>query len=421
MWRLSPRVAEQLSRYWDARGAGRPTTAREALDLDPILIDTVEHLYAHDAPFPDPRFLNRLEHTLMDTIVLPAGHTPGSGPPVSPNGRVAVLSRPGPSPVLPDATGRGRWVLAPLATAALVLLILIGSYVAFGGPLHVGRMDDTPAMLPALNGTPEASPVPGVTEDAVVFDQVFADIPALATWARLARTTLQPGASMIQGTPEHHGVGPMVYRIDAGSVTGQADGPIEVTRGGAASATRVAANTEIVLATGDVAFAPAGVGIQWRNAGSTPATVLESGVAIPPPAGSDARMNNGTVVPGWTAGDVSFEDLIDDYSTFVHPPTAPAELTVTQVTIAPGASLPSGPEPGLKLVSVETGTLTAVWANRSDPSVQTGTHEAHAGTWMDVNESQFIAKELRNDGTEPVVLLVMTITPMGTSTATPTP
>jgi quercetin dioxygenase-like cupin family protein len=259
---------------------------------------------------------------------------------------------------------------------------------------------------------------PGVTNDGVLVQQRFDQIPANAIWARLARTTLQPGASMIQGMPQHHGVGPMIYRIDAGSVTGQADGPIEVTRAGAAAPTQVAANTAIVLATGDIAFAPSGVGVQWRNAGGAPAKVLESGVAIPPIDGIESRMNHGTEAPGWTAGDVSFEDLIDDYTTFV-PPAAPAELTVTQVTIAPGASLPGEPQPGLKLVSVEKGTLTVVWAKPTAANVSTGTHDFVAGSWMDVNTNASFAAQLRNAGTEPLVLLVMTLTPVGTETGTP--
>src|SRR5206468_2275549 len=104
----------------------------------------------------------------------------------------------------------------------------------------------------------------------------------------------------------------------APAATGAATSPVgtpqanlapDVTRAGASTPTQVPVNTEIVLATGDVAFAPSGVGVQWRNAGSTPATVLESGVAIPPTTDFDTRINNGTAVPGWTAGDVSFEDL----------------------------------------------------------------------------------------------------------------
>lgn len=48
---------------------------------------------------------------------------------------------------------RGEWARAQLATAALVVLTLIGSVFAFG-PGRTGRQADRPAFLPVMSGTP---------------------------------------------------------------------------------------------------------------------------------------------------------------------------------------------------------------------------------------------------------------------------
>jgi hypothetical protein len=400
-------MPERVSHAWDSVARGM---APDPLDLDPTLIETMQRLHSLGGqPRPDAAFAERLEEELMrsQADALLRHLTPYRLLTTEPNGKSP------PRPLPPSATwsgpsrSRGRW-LASFATAALVLLTLIGSFVVIHGPLRLVSHKEHPAIIPAIDSTLESNLPPGVTEDTVLFDHVFNEIPVGSDWAGVERTSLAPGAVMNQGTPETSGVGPMLYRVEVGSVTGQVDGPIEVTRAGATTASQVDGNAAVALEAGDVAFVPPGVASHWRNTGSSPATILDAGVSLP------GGVNGGEWVDGTL---LSFDALID--ASAIEPPPAPSELTVHRLTIEPGAILPGEPAAGLKLVGVESGTLTIVWAKRTDPTVQTGTHETPAGTWMDINSAGLFAKELRNDGAEPLTILVMTVEPVAASPATP--
>jgi len=157
-------MAEQLSRYWDARGSrhARSDTLDDA--LDPALTETIEQLYAHDdANQPDPNFLTRLEMTLMNTAPMPFNLPAITAPaPLTPNGRTGASPRPPWPRVEPRTSEWPRGLLAPLATAALVVLVLAGSFFAFG-PRRPGRQDEVPAILPVVIATP-ATPSAGPVE-----------------------------------------------------------------------------------------------------------------------------------------------------------------------------------------------------------------------------------------------------------------
>ncbi len=141
-----------LVRYWDdlVQGAQPDST-----DLDPALVDAIRRLGSRDdAPPPTPAFVTRLREELMETA---PGFRPGSSTlhfllVSAPNGRVAwplprLLSRPGAS--------RSRRILTQLATAALLLLTLAASLVAYGA-LHLGAGSRL-TMLPAID-TPIPDP-----------------------------------------------------------------------------------------------------------------------------------------------------------------------------------------------------------------------------------------------------------------------
>ena len=400
-------IADAVGEYWDALLAG--SIRERAADLDPSLIDTIHRLRAlDDARAPDPTFVNRLEHEMMGSHANAIWLEPAIANPwtiATPNGHRSMSSAGQSLPGLDDR----RRALAQLATVALVLLTLLASFVAFRGPLQLMTPDEQPAVIPAIEGTPEAVLPPGVTADTILFQHVLDEIPDGADWAGVERTTLPPGVMMNQGSPGDAGVGPYLYRVEAGTVTGQVDGPIAVTRAGTATEEPLAPDASIILNPGDVAFVPPGVASHWRNTGSSPATVLDTGVSTPGAVNGGEWVTDGTVT--------SFEAPIDAWP--IEPPPAPAELAVHELTLEPGARLAGEPEPGLKLAGVESGTLTIVWADRADPAAQTGTHETRAGNWMDVNGSNYFAKELRNDGNEPLVLLLMTVTPIDAA-ATPT-
>ena len=135
MWRASRTPAEWLNQLWNARGSAEPLVVPPASELDPALIDTLQSLYVHDdARLPDPHFLDQLEQTLMATAAIT---TLIATPPQQPNGRVASTPPPALLATRPLPAPRSHeWMPAQLATAALVLLTLVGSFVAFGGPLR---------------------------------------------------------------------------------------------------------------------------------------------------------------------------------------------------------------------------------------------------------------------------------------------
>jgi DNA-binding beta-propeller fold protein YncE len=165
MWRAKRAdMAEQLSRYWDARESrhARSDTLDDA--LDPALTETIEQLYAHDdANQPDPHFLTRLETTLMNTAPVPFNLPAITAPaPLTPNGRTGASPRPPWPRVEPRTSEWPCGLLAPLATAALVVLMLAGSFFAFG-PRRPGRQDEVPAILSVVIATP-ATPSAGPVE-----------------------------------------------------------------------------------------------------------------------------------------------------------------------------------------------------------------------------------------------------------------
>ena len=199
---------------------------------------------------------------------------------------------------------------------------------------------------------------------------------------------------MTQGKSANAGVGPILFRVEQGTVSMQADGPITVTRAGTTEPTAATPGAVIELGVDDVVFTPSGVVSQWHNAGPTSAVVLDAGIQIP---GGEPPPNS-----GWT-----YVSPIDALG--ITPPPTPAELTVRRLTLAPGASVPNQPILGLNLAGPDAGTLTVVQARRADPTVETGRTQIHQGSWMDLNGGIYIPKELRNDSSEPLTLLLMTV------------
>ena len=115
-------------------------------------------------------------------------------------------------------------------------------------------------------------------------------------------------------------------------------------------------------------------------------------------------------------------------------PPAPAVLELVRFTFAPGAvlHLPAA-SPALALVYVEAGTLTArvaapVTITRAGPGGAAGEEAIAAGTEFTAGRGDFFvgpphaAVEARNDGSEPLVLLMAVLEPAaGMLAATPAP
>jgi DNA-binding beta-propeller fold protein YncE len=157
-------VRDAVGHYWDAlvRGEQAPDD-----HLDSAVAEAITWAVDQDdAPRPDPRFVRRLEEQLMATsspweVMAPIAST---APWTTWNGRAA----PGPfTSGRSGAESRRRWVVTQLATAALVALILIGSVFVFG-PGRPVQQHESPAVIPAVTGTP-ATPDTPVTAGPVEF------------------------------------------------------------------------------------------------------------------------------------------------------------------------------------------------------------------------------------------------------------
>jgi mannose-6-phosphate isomerase-like protein (cupin superfamily) len=111
------------------------------------------------------------------------------------------------------------------------------------------------------------------------------------------------------------------------------------------------------------------------------------------------------------------------------PPT-PAELHVTRLTIAPGVYFPPAPTPGPETVLVESGVLTCQCGAEGHPCsvlrANGAREEQPIGQDFDLNPGDVLLQPANvpdsaaNNGTEPLVLLVVDIFPsMGVGTPTP--
>ena len=115
-------------------------------------------------------------------------------------------------------------------------------------------------------------------------------------------------------------------------------------------------------------------------------------------------------------------------------PSAPAEVYLARVTLAPGASFPSeADDPALALVVIEAGTVTFnieapvtvlhPVGNEEPTAEDFETFPAGQDFTMDVGDSALfppnVAGEIRNDGTEDAMALVAIIEPSHEGGATP--
>lgn len=144
-----------------------------------------------------------------------------------------TASSPPPSPArppMPSAAhprgydGRG-WIPArrlyrfptALATAALVLLTLVASFLAFG-PGREARQQWAPMFIPAISGTPAAPQT--VATDAIL-DVTTDALPAGHASIGVRRWTLRPSSEALTMPPLG---GPTFITVAAGTITATVDG-----------------------------------------------------------------------------------------------------------------------------------------------------------------------------------------------------
>jgi hypothetical protein len=255
-----------LDAYLDGVSAGRLDAAILAL-VESDLVEADTGLRAmDDTPHPGAAFVDRLEESLLRTASLSA-----PAEPVVP--RVTDVSdRPTRTQVLAHAP-RGRlpgWPWAPgeLATAALLVLTLVGSYLAFGAARPDQERQQAPSVPAPESGRVLLAEMP-LSRDAIPdpFDlevmrfRIEPDREAIITadrWAEL------PGAS--------------IAYVLAGQLTLRVEAPFRVTRADTPAPEEIAAGTEVVLGIGDTAMFPFEAARTYANPGPEPVELLQGNV-----------------------------------------------------------------------------------------------------------------------------------------------
>jgi hypothetical protein len=374
------RLHAELRRYWDEVARGEPANP-EGLDLD--LLQMIRQLHAlGDEPLPDPVYAARLRESLMHAIALPL---PLAGPLARPslNGRSTPVARPA---IRPWPVPQRPWALTQLATAALIVLVLVSSFIAFG-PGRPDRNAEAPALIPAVSGTPAT---PGTVNTDTLIETEVAALPGGRLRVAVDRWTLQPSPSAVT-LPAHEGM--VVLTVDVGQLTVTVEGTDHQLAGRAALEVT---NEEFAL----------------HNPGSTEAIAYVV-YAIPQ---FSAEVGHGADQI-WLSGDplVHTHDVV--ISTVAETfPAGSGHLVLQRVTLPPGSALPpeaanpwvwTRAEAGVLGLTLEGGHLPLGWDSGTErefpPFFQNLLPAVAPGTLM----------VMRNAGDDPLVLYRLTLAPSG--------
>jgi hypothetical protein len=314
-----------------------------------------------------------------------------------------TASTPPPSPArppMPSSThprgydGRG-WIPArrlyrfptALATAALVLLTLVASFLAFG-PGREARQQWAPMFIPAISGTPAAPQT--VATDAIL-DVTTDALPAGHASIGVRRWTLRPSSEALTMPPLG---GPTFITVAAGTITATVDGAEQ----------RLTAGQRLTLA------------------GDTAATFRAAG-------GEEAKIFELYVVPSFTATGRGLGEADVDSPTWAYDPVVytaeylitaspdglsggPSHLILDRLTLPPGSTLPPQQAGPLTWTEVREGVLGLTLEGERLPFRWTSGEErtfrlrqalpiTQPGTQM----------TLRNAGDDPLVLYRLTLAP----------
>jgi hypothetical protein len=363
-------VAEALSAYWDTlvgADAADDTRAPEGL------VAMVDRLYASDVT---PALLPKQRMDIWQAVMTAHGrdsspHTIATDGPLGANGRSPGLPLPQrPStPGLSPLSARPGWIVAQLATAALLMLALLGSFLAFG-PGRMGRQPPAPALIPAIGATPTPPETDGVTTTPLL-EVTIPVISGNAAFVAIERYTM-PAATTLHADL-HGGSVPAIFFVEEGALEIRAidvPEPVRVIRaGGSVSNETIAHGQSSGLAAGDAVVIPENGDVDLMNLSPQRALVLyllEPDNLMPPSA--DAT--------------VSFETLAGNARNL----TAPLTLSLRLVTLAPEASLPGADDPRIEQIAIPV-----------DPDRVMDARTTSNGS-------------LRNAGDEPLAAYVLTVT-----------
>ena len=265
-------AADALSAYWDSLVGGPQGNAAAPAGF----AATIARLRTSDTT---PALLPAQRGRVWEEII--ASHAPSAGHQVLPLGEAAHVNgrAPGLAPLQPAWNPRStrpnfqpRWLLAQLATAALLLVTLGLGYFAFGPHRPSERTIANPvAVVPA-------APTAGETTLEPVFATTLpaGTIPATADLytyvlanATLDADTRVPVQGQIPGT--------LLASVLEGQLTLRVDGPLQVFRGPDRDAEIIPRNTEAVLDPGDTALYDYALPAEYANLRSTPVRIVQGG------------------------------------------------------------------------------------------------------------------------------------------------
>jgi Cupin len=317
-----------IDRYWDAVIRGE----RAADPMDRSLAETIVQLHERDdAPEPDPVFVARLERDLAT-----ATHSLSSDVRATRHGAAASPNGAGSTRVLPPPRSlrtvpRGRGVLAPLLSAALLVLTLVAGIVAIGW--RTERVT-----LPAV-------PAPASWSNTLVLRAGLSAMPTGEVGVGIDRWTFPARAGE---WPSSAPPLPALLYVEAGSLVATVEAKATLARATSVKrgAVSVPVGNDIPLRRGDLLVVPAGARFTLRADGENEPTLLvvafqdspreeEPGAAAP--VGITAqRLGSGTLT-----------ELPRESSIF----------SLRRLEVGPRTALPDETTAGPELLVVEAGSV----------------------------------------------------------------
>jgi hypothetical protein len=376
-------VADALSAAWDARVCGN---APDDADTAEGFVDVLGRLHASDTtPALLPGQRRQIWEAIMATAATsadPPRHA--SRVPPSANGHAPGLALlPSAAPLRwPPATARPGWILAQLATAALLLVTLGLGYLTFGPGRQGERVPALPALVAPATATPSETTLETVFATTLPAAQITSagDLNTfLLTHAVIEADTRVP----IQGQI----AGPLIIHVLQGKLTLRVDGPLQIVRGpdeavnahGASGVEDISPGTEAVLGPGDTAVYAYERPAEFANLGATSVHLVVGGYL----AG---------LVPGPLA-DLTFIDYAEQYPVPALPP-GPVRATLMRAVVPAKEAVPAPPP----------GTLIRAVGAEGEVSIGEGSDGA-----------------IRNVNSEPITIYLLTLEPSGATSAMLTP
>jgi hypothetical protein len=414
-----PSDAERASRYWSALVAGAPQTEVDAFaqSLDPTVVDATAQVRAMRTEHrPRPAFAARLERDLLATFNEAAMARTRSTDGADQRGIGGESASPRAAALLPRAYRR-RLRLNELATAALLALTVFGVYATFvSRPFAPG---DGKGRTPAAGST-------GAAIDAGLSAKTLTEfaIPAgtLANGEHrvwdFEPMRILPGEAVAVPAPDEYCPSldlAFVY-VQSGTMTARATSGFEVIRApvDASPAVRetVPPSVSVSLSAGDAAaISSSGASPALTVANPTEQTIRVINLQWFNECENAASHRYTPFLAGSFGSQPEFDQA------------APLTLRYTSVTVQPGTVVPmDGPlGPGLlpadaaawQVVRVESGVADQVYVRDGVASDESSTVRFWANSMLLPPPSlpEGVTVEVRNSGSEPLILTMVTITP----------